>query len=116
MLFRATLLLAALAASPAAADLRLHMFEQPGCIWCEAWDREVGPIYPRTEEGRAAPLARHPLHGPLPEGLRLARPAGFTPTFVLAEDGTEVGRIEGYPGESFFWALLGGLIAARVPE
>jgi hypothetical protein len=35
----------------------------------------------------------------------------FTPTFVLVEDGTEAGRIEGYPGEDFFWPLLAKLIA-----
>lgn len=111
MLLRATFVLAALAASPAAAELRLHMFEQPGCLWCEAWDREVAPVYDRTDEGRAAPLVRHQLHGPRPAGLTLDRPAGFTPTFVLARDGAEVGRIEGYPGESFFWALLGQMLA-----
>lgn len=111
MLLRATFLLASLAASPAVADLRLLMVEQPGCLWCEAWDREVAPIYDRTDEGRAAPLARHRLHDPLPEGVTLLRPAAFTPTFVLTDDGHEVGRIEGYPGESFFWALLAGMLA-----
>lgn len=30
----------------------------------------------------------------------------YTPTFVLIDGGREVGRIEGYPGEAFFWGLL----------
>jgi hypothetical protein len=25
---------------------------------------------------------------------------------VLVENGAEIGRIEGYPGEDFFWGLL----------
>ena len=29
---------------------------------------------------------------------------------MLLDDGREVGRIEGYPGEDFFWFLLGELI------
>jgi hypothetical protein len=33
----------------------------------------------------------------------------YTPTFVLAENGKEVGRIEGYPGEDYFWPRLENL-------
>jgi hypothetical protein len=95
----------------AAAEVELLMFEQPGCIYCAAWDREVAPEYPLTEEGRAAPLRRLQLRDALPEGLTLVSPPVFTPTFVLVEDGTEAGRIEGYPGEDFFWPLLAKMIA-----
>jgi hypothetical protein len=30
----------------------------------------------------------------------------YSPTFVVVMDGREIGRIEGYPGEAFFWGLL----------
>jgi hypothetical protein len=50
------------------------------------------------------------LRDPLPEGLTIASHPVFTPTFILIQDGTEVGRIEGYPGEDFFWPLLAGMI------
>ena len=30
----------------------------------------------------------------------------FTPTFILFEKENELARLEGYPGEDFFWALL----------
>ncbi len=105
-------------ASPVAAgDLRLLMFDQPGCIYCERWEEEIGPIYPVTEEARLAPLSRIDIHDPLPEGVVLARPAMLTPTFVLLDDGREAGRMEGYPGEDFFWFLLGELIEdAREPD
>src|SRR5450759_2512855 len=36
----------------------LVMFEQAGCAWCEAFDREIAPIYGKTEEGLRAPLRR----------------------------------------------------------
>lgn len=94
-----------------AEDLRLLMFEQPGCIYCAKWDADVSPEYPLTDEGRAAPLERVGLRDPLAEGITLRSPPLFTPTFVLLRDGVEVGRIEGYPGEDFFWGLLGQLIA-----
>ena len=112
MLIRALLLIVSLAA-PAAAETRLYMFEQPGCVWCARWDAEVGRIYDRTPEGRAAPLVRLALDDPLPDALRLAVRPHLTPTFVLTRDGNETGRIEGYPGDAFFWALLGQMLAAR---
>jgi hypothetical protein len=93
-----------------ASDLRLLMFDQPGCYYCQKWDAEIGPVYPVTTESEQAPLTRLGLREDLPEGITLARPAALTPTFVLLADGREVGRIEGYPGEDFFWFLLGELI------
>lgn len=98
-------------AMAALAATELLMVEQPGCIYCARWHAEVGPEYPITDEGRAAPLRVVQLRAPLPEGVTIDRPAVFTPTFVLLKDGAEVGRIEGYPGEDFFWPLLGQLIA-----
>lgn len=86
------------------------MFEQPGCIYCARWDAEIAPEYPLTEEGKTAALRRLQLRHPLPEGFSLVSPPVFTPTFVLVEDGVETGRIEGYPGEDFFWPLLAELI------
>lgn len=101
-------------AAPAAAEVRLLMIEAPGCPWCARWHAEVGDAYPLTPEGRIAPLARADK-GHLPPEVVLEGPAVFTPTFVLLHDNAEVGRIEGYPGEDFFWPLLGGLIAT-LPE
>ena len=34
----------------------------------------------------------------------------FTPTFVLVREGRELARIEGYPGEDFFWGLLAAML------
>ncbi|MEM9523423.1 MAG: hypothetical protein AAF982_05430, partial [Pseudomonadota bacterium] len=50
------------------------------------------------------------IAGPRPEALQDIRPVIYTPTFVLMKDGREYGRIEGYPGEDFFWGLLGRMI------
>ena len=38
--------------------------------------------------------------------LKLTSPVRFTPTFVLVDGNREIGRIEGYPGEDFFWGRL----------
>jgi len=94
-----------------AAQLELLMFEQPGCVYCAKWNEDVGPEYPLTNEGVAAPLRRLQLRDPLPQDIALVSHPVFTPTFVLVLDGVEAGRIEGYPGEDFFWPLLADMIA-----
>lgn len=100
------------AAAPAlAGDLQLLMFEREGCIYCQRWNEQVGPAYPNTPEGVAAPLRRIDVKQALPAGISLTgRHPVLTPTFVLTDDGTEVGRLEGYAGDEFFWFLLDGLL------
>lgn len=98
----------------ATAASELVMFVRPGCSWCMRWDLEIAPIYPRTAEGRAAPLRRVDLSAAGTETW-LAAPVRYTPTFVLragrsAHGGHERGRITGYAGEAAFWGILGTLL------
>lgn len=105
-MLRTLALICALALPIAAwADTYLLMAEEDGCYWCGKWNEEIAHIYPKTAEGRIAPLRRYDLHSETP-GASLEKRVSFTPTFILVEDGREVGRIEGYPGEDFFWGLL----------
>jgi thioredoxin-related protein len=92
-------------------DVTLVMVEQPGCHYCRAWHAEIGPAYPRTEAGAFAPLRTEQMHA-IPGDLDFERRVVFTPTFVLVDAaGDELGRIEGYPGQDFFWPLLEQLLA-----
>ncbi|WP_020085423.1 hypothetical protein [Hyphomicrobium zavarzinii] len=95
-------LMLALASNAQAAEL--IMVRQTGCSWCALWDREIGPIYPVSDEGRFAPLRHIDLRAPLPSFI--TKPVTVTPTFILVEDDREIGRITGYPGETFFWGML----------
>ena len=106
-IFAALLLL--LFAQPAhAADL--VMFEQRGCVWCQKFDREIAPAYDKTTEGKRAPLRRLDIAQPAPADLSFIKRERFTPVFVLIDEGHEIGRIRGYPGDTFFWGLLANLI------
>ncbi len=111
-----SLLFLAVQSAPGRAETRLVMFEEDGCVWCAKWRAEVGVIYEKTDEGKQAPLLRLNIKDPIPTNLHFARRAIFTPTFVLMIDGVEQSRIEGYPGEDFFWGLLGRMLkeAGRV--
>ncbi|MGD9917682.1 MAG: hypothetical protein AB7U46_06650 [Paenirhodobacter sp.] len=85
---------------------RLIMVERVGCVYCARWNAEIAPKYPLTPEGKAAPLTRVDIHDDWATGLETGPAPVFTPTFVLLQGKREVGRIEGYPGEDFFWGLL----------
>lgn len=92
------------------APLRLLMVEARGCIYCEAWQREIGPGYPKSAEGLAAPLLVTDIDGPWPDGVVLDRRPTITPTFILLRQGDEIARLEGYPGDRFFYPLIDELL------
>ncbi|WP_112322156.1 hypothetical protein [Oceanibium sediminis] len=93
----------------ALAEPYLLMAEEAGCVWCARWNAEIAPIYPKTAEGKTAPLQRYDLRRDTPD-VDFDRPVRFTPTFILVRNGEELGRIEGYPGDDFFWAMLARMI------
>ena len=97
----------------AALSADLIMIEQEGCHYCQKWDHEIADIYPKTDEGKRAPLRRVNIRD-LPNDLDFASRPVFTPTFVLVENGKELGRIEGYAGDEFFWFLIGKLLDEHV--
>ena len=99
-------------AGPALA-LELIMVERAGCHYCIAWKEDIGPAYPNTEMGRFAPLRMIDIAEAPPEGITFDSRVVFTPTFVLVEDGQEIGRIEGHPGEDFFWGMLHRLLTEK---
>jgi thioredoxin-related protein len=108
-LFLATFLMGLLPFLANAQDVRLVMVEQHGCIYCLHWDREVAPEYPKTAEGLTAPLWRVQIDD-VPDELVLKSRPVLTPTFILVRDGQELARLEGYPGEDFFWPMLSQMI------
>jgi thioredoxin-related protein len=99
----------------ASAETYMLMDEEDGCYWCQKWDDEIAHIYPKTTEGKTAPLKRYDLHDETPE-VEFKQRVHYTPTFILVRNGRELGRIEGYPGEDHFWALLTMLFEnAKIP-
>lgn len=99
-----------------AAPLRLMMVDQVGCVYCAAWDAEIGPGFGQSAEGKAAPLLRVDIDGPWPDGIVLDRRPSLTPTFILLRRGVELGRVEGYVGDTYFYPVLAEMMQeAGVP-
>ena len=99
----------------AASAAELVMFRRDGCPFCARWDREIGPIYPKTDIGRRVPLRMLNLDHASAASVRIQGSIHYTPTFILVENGEEVGRIEGYAGNDFFFGLLDGLVKRLPP-
>lgn len=110
VLIAAALLLFAFSFAAPAAAAELVMFRRAGCPYCAAFDRAIGPIYPKTDIGKRLPMRQVDLDRSPDGKVTLVSPVRFTPTFVLVESGRELGRLEGYPGEDFFWGLLERLL------
>ncbi|WP_371420841.1 hypothetical protein [Tardiphaga sp.] len=89
----------------------LVMFERAGCVWCQRWDREIAPIYDKTDEAKVLPLRRVDIDRDKPTDITLASPVIYTPTFVVIDKGHEIGRISGYTNDMSFWGLLGKFAA-----
>ncbi|MGM4917409.1 thioredoxin fold domain-containing protein [Tardiphaga sp. 813_E8_N1_3] len=110
----ATLLVMTAALSPCIADAsELLMFERDGCVWCARWNREIAPVYDKTDEAKLLPLRRIDMDRDKSPGVALASPVRFTPTFLIVDNGREIGRITGYMNDESFWSLL-GKYAARL--
>jgi len=110
-LLGAAMLVAAVVWPALAQAAELLMFERAGCPWCERWNREVGSLYGKTAEAKLLPLRRVNIDTNTPKDLKLAAPVLFTPTFVVVDNGREIGRITGYINDDAFWGLLDQLVA-----
>lgn len=93
----------------------LILVEDPRCGPCILFDREIGLIYSKTDEGRTAPLRRLAFGAPAPAPYTFIGEIKVAPTFVLVHDGREVGRIEGYSSDELFWMSLASLMQ-KLPE
>ena len=79
----------------------------PECGACRQFDREVGPIYSKTDESVALPLERVLIDDWQADQHQLVDCASAevigTPTFLQIQDCRELDRITGYSDAELFW-------------
>lgn len=97
------------AAQSQAAEL--WMFTSAACGACQQFEREVGDRYHLTAEARRVPLHRIALDAPRPPPIADIADVRGTPTFVLMDGRTEIGRIAGYSSDELFWMRITALLA-----
>ena len=90
------------------------MVDQRACVYCAKFNRQIAKIYPNTAAGQIAPLRRVSRLKKWPSDLAGIIPAYATPTFILVDEGREVGRFAGYSKPETFWMRLQPLLALLV--
>ena len=76
------------------------------CPFCEAWEQDIGMLYHKTKYAKQAILRRIDINEVEFELPEIVKDVTGTPTFLIFQNGYEIGRIEGYQSaEMFFWAL-----------
>ena len=99
------------AIAPARAA-ELVMVDQRACVYCQKFNRQVAKSYAGSTAGQIAPLRRVSRFKKWPGDLAGVTPAYATPTFILVDDGREVGRFAGFAGPEWFWQRLNPLLAS----
>ena len=105
--------LAAAPASDTGKILLIYVYS-PDCGACRQFDREIGPIYPKTAEAASLPLHKVLLGDWQTGATELAECATDavvgTPTFLQVQDCRELDRITGYSDAELFWLSLRRMI------
>ena len=87
------------------------MLTDKACPYCQAWEREVGKIYPKTDLAQKFPLKRLELEDEK-SGFNINfNEVRGTPTFIFLRDNNEIGRIEGFSDVEMFWWLVDDIVA-----
>ena len=92
-----------------AEDILVYVYQED-CGACMKFDKEIGPIYPRTKEAAQLPMVKVSLEdwrsGDHPYENCQAGDVFGTPTFIQLNDCREVDRITGYSSDELFWLGL----------
>ena len=82
----------------------------PSCGACQQFDREVGPIYPKTTEAQTLPMQKIRYEawrdGTAPFAHCAVSPVLGTPTFIQIRGCEELDRVTGYSDQELFWLAL----------
>jgi thioredoxin-related protein len=86
----------------------LLMFSSKTCSYCVAFLKEVWPEYVKSSKQNILPLKLIDFDGSIPNWFTKALDSNkidgirATPTFIIFNNGEEIGRMEGYPGKESF--------------
>jgi len=94
----------------------LLFFHDAHCGACLSFEKDVGGIYHKTQEAILAPLQRVEFYsedGKISDTTNmpgLTTPVAWIPSFVVMDNGREIGRIAGYQSAELFWMALNQIL------
>ena len=94
-----------------ASAAELFMIHNPFCPYCQAFMNDVAPEYNETKHGLPLIIIDVTIDKNAEWLEREIRAGNIynvrgTPTFIIYDDGKEIGRVEGYGGKEWFYEKL----------
>ena len=84
----------------------LVMFSSPLCTHCVHFEQNVAPGYKDHALSKIAPLSSVNMDEQGTGIYHLKEPIEVLPTFVIIKNGKEVGRLAGYPEQTYFLTFI----------
>jgi thioredoxin-related protein len=91
--------------------VEILVVEADGCIYCDAFRRDVLPAYLASERAKRVSMRFADIHAVETSDLSVAEPIGIVPTALVLKDNREIGRVSGYVGSSNFLPMIGALLS-----
>lgn len=95
--------------------VELVVFEHGDCTYCRIFRSAILPRYRENGQEARAPIRFVRVEHADMTALGLRGRITMVPTFVLMQDGREVGRIEGYWAPDNFFRLVASMLARTDP-
>jgi thioredoxin-related protein len=91
-------------------SVELLVFEHKDCVYCRVFRSDTLPRYRESGQETRAPIRFVSVEHADLDQLKLNGGIHMVPTFVLMQDGQEVGRITGYWAPENFFKMLSNLM------
>ncbi|MFN0218500.1 MAG: thioredoxin fold domain-containing protein [Hyphomicrobium sp.] len=101
------------AVTPKRVGLELIVIEAPGCIYCDAFRRDVLPVFTASERGKDIPVRFVDINDLAEANLSLTAPIEMAPTIVIAKANAELGRIAGFVGRDTLFQSIGVVLSTQ---
>ncbi len=94
----------------ATSRLEIVVVEEPNCLYCSLFRRDLYPAYATSPRAREVPMRFLDVGELALSRLSLKSSVDVVPTILVLADGTEIGRIPGYATREIFFNSINALL------
>jgi thioredoxin-related protein len=94
----------------APSRLEIVVVEEPNCLYCSLFRRDLFPAYAGSPRAREVPMRFLDTRELATSRLSLKSPISVVPTILVLADGEEIGRIPGYATREIFFSSINALL------
>jgi thioredoxin-related protein len=94
----------------APSRLEIVVVEEPNCLYCSLFRRDLFPAYAGSPRAREVPMRFLDAREVATSRLSLKSPISVVPTILVLADSEEIGRIPGYATREIFFSSINALL------